>query len=169
MDDGTWGFRTTLERLDTETPTPPPCPPEAILSVLKVLHKNLSSSFDLLSLGYKMGLVDFCLKKRYSSEAKPRCCLSVCHLFYLYALFLTDMPLLPHANIFPSYRENKAPTPPALLNKSNASQGHLIETLCDLWTEQIGQRAWLSANTASNGELESESSIDLPVTFTQLA
>lgn len=43
-------FLMTLERLDTETL------PEAILAVLRVLHKNLSSSFDLFfCLGFKRG------------------------------------------------------------------------------------------------------------------
>lgn len=84
-------FLMTLERLDTETL------PEAILAVLRVLHKNLSSSFDLFFVwDLRWGLADLFLKKRYFIEAKPSCC----HLFYLHAPFLTDMPLLPHAKIF---------------------------------------------------------------------
>lgn len=39
----------TLKWLDTETLS------EAVFGVLRVLHKNLSSSFDLFSLGSKMG------------------------------------------------------------------------------------------------------------------
>lgn len=42
-------FLMTRERLDTETL------PEAFLAVLRVLHKNLSSSFDLFCLGFKTG------------------------------------------------------------------------------------------------------------------
>lgn len=74
-------------------------------------------------------LVDFCLKKCCCSEA-----MFVCHLFYLYAPFLTDVPPLPHAEISHLTAENKAHAP---LNKSKASQGNLIETLCDLWTPSM--------------------------------
>lgn len=96
----------------------------------------------------RRGLVDFCLKKRYFSEAKPSCCSSVifsilmldfwqiclCYLTQRFLFFhltvITRLTLPPN----PQCSSRSAP-----LNKSNASQGNLIETLCDLWTERTGQ------------------------------
>lgn len=170
MDDGTWGFLTTLERIDTE---PPLCLRQFLLC-WECFTKTFPLPLISLVWDLRWGLVDFCLKKRYFSEAKPSCCLSVIFSIFMPNSWQICLCYLTQRLFF--YLESKAHTPPdprrsgsALLNKSNASQGNLIETLRDLWTEWIEQRAWLSANTASNGELESAGSIDLPVTFTRLA
>ena len=92
MDDGTWGFSDDTAEVRRWTP------PEAILAVLRLLHKNLSSPFWSVRSGIWDGssLVDFCLKKRCCGAALW----FVCHLFYFYAPLLTDMPPLPHAKIF---------------------------------------------------------------------
>lgn len=170
MDDGTWGFLMTPERLDNETP------PEAILAVLRVLHKNLSSSFDLFSLGSKMGPGGPLLFRW--REAKL---LSVCHLFYLYALFLTDRPLLPHAkkkkkifHLAVKTRHIRLPLQPAVLQLRSPQQIKCRSSKFDWdfvwplnWMDRA--RAWLQANTAPNGELENGGSINPLVTFTQLA
>jgi len=134
MDDGTWVFLTTLERLDTEPPTP--TPPEAIL------HKNLSSSFDLFSLGSETGPGGLLFEEaRFQrGEAKllsslrsipwqiSRRCLTQRFFFFLF--------------LFSQHKARTLPMTlgaPARLYKSNASQGNLIETLCDLWAQRIGR------------------------------
>lgn len=105
-------------------------------------------------LGSKMGLVDFCLMMWYFSEAQP--------VFFFFLLLLSLSSFLSLRSVsdryafatscqdFPSHREDKAYavvslTPGCscsiLFNKSNTSQGNLIGTLCDLWTERVGQES----------------------------
>lgn len=145
-------------------------PPEAILAVLRVLHKKTLPPPLIWDL--RWGLVDFCLKKLYSVR---RSLLVVCHLPDLHAPFLTDMRLVPHAEIFHltvktrhKLRSNNGARrcpPPQIKRLSRKFDWDFARPLN--WAERAG--AWLSANTASNGELESRGSIDLPVTFTRLA
>lgn len=149
-------------------------PSEAILAVLRVLHKNPSSSFDLCSLGSKMEPVDFCLKKRYFSEAKPSCCLSV-----IFSIFMPDFwqirlcYLTQGFSILPWKQGTHSPWP-TVLQLCSPPQIKCLSRKFDWdfvwplnWVDRA--RAWLSANAASNRELESGGSIDPPVTFTRLA
>lgn len=153
-------------RLDTETL------PEAILAVLWVLHKNLSCSFDLFSLGSKMGPGGL-LFEEVPFQWGETWLSFLCHLFYLYARFLADMPLLPHAKK-KKRKQGTCSLWPAALQHSFSQQIKCLSRKFDWdfawplnWVDRA--KAWLSANTATNGELESRGSIDLPATFTWLA
>lgn len=155
MDDGTWGFLMTLQRLDNETL------PEEILAVLRVLHKkNLSSSFDLYSLGSKTGPGGLLFEGRcYFSEVKPSCCLSVIssifmlHFWQICLRYLTQrFPILRwKQGTYPRPEPTAAPCS-ALRNKSNAAQGKFDWDFVWPLNWVDGARAWLWANTASNGE-----------------
>lgn len=145
--------------------------PEAIVALLRVLHRNLSSSFDLFSLGSKMGPGGLLFEDTQFQWGEAYL-LFVCHLFCLYAWFLTDIPLLPHAKIF--HLMWKQGTLPWVFQLCFHQQIKCLSRKFDWdfvwplnWVDRA--RAWLSANTVSNGELERGGSIELPVTFTQLA
>lgn len=143
-------------------------PPEAILAVLRVLHKN-PSSFDL---GSKMGPGGLLFEEALFQWGEA------CLLFVIFPIFMLHFWQIclcrrtQRFSISPWKQGTNSPeqwcSSSALLNKSKDSQGNLIDFVWPLnWLERA--RAWLSANTASNGELESRGSIDLPVTFTRLA
>lgn len=150
-------------------------PPEAVLAVLRVLHENLSppplisSVWDL-----RRGLVDSCLKKRCFSEAKPGCCLSV--IFSIFMLHFWQMRLcyLTRRLSILAWKQGTRSPRPAARRLRSPRQIKCLSRKFDWdfvwplnWADRA--RAWLSANVASNGELESGGSIDLPVTFTRLA
>lgn len=125
----------------------------------------------------RRGLVDFCLKKRYFSEAKPSCCSSVIFSILMLDFWQICLCYLTQRFFFSIslwQQGTHSPQPSMLLPLCSAQQIKCLSRKFDWdfvwplnWAD--GARAWLSANTASNGLLESASSIDLPVTFTRLA
>lgn len=134
MDDGTWGFLTTPERLDAEPRL------RQFLLCWECFTKTFPPPL-ISSLGSEMGPGGLLFEEALLQWGKAWL-LFVCHLFDLYAPFLTDAALLPHAETFHlsvKTRHALPPPDPRHADKSNASQGNLIETLCDLWTERIGQ------------------------------
>ncbi len=166
MDDGTWGFLTTPKRLDAE-----PRPRQFLLC-----RECFTKTFPLPLISFvwdlRRGLVDFCLKKRYCSEVKPSCCLSV--IFSIFTLHFWQICLCYLTHRF-SILPGKQGTPPpastssALLDKSNASQGNLIETLRDLWTERIGQEPGSQPTLLLMGSNRAEAQSICQLPFTRLA
>lgn len=136
-------------RLDAETL------PEASCAVLRVLHKNLFCSFDLLRTGSKMGPCGRLFEEASFQWGESESSFLSSRFYFgrnASATSRKGFSILKQG----THTHSPPASPltcraPALLNKSNASQGNLIETLRDLWTELDRARAWLRANAASNG------------------
>lgn len=155
------------KRLDTKTL------PEAILAVLWVLHKNLSCSFDLFSLGSKMEPGGLLFEEvPFQWGEKPCRRLSV-----IFSIFMLDFRQICLCYLTQRRRKEnrtRCPCDPLCTNSSFPQQIKCLSRKFDWdfvwplnWVDRA--KAWLPANTTSNVELESRGSIDLPVTFTWLA
>lgn len=144
-------------------------PPEAILAVLRVLHKN-PSSFDL---GSKMGPGGLLFEEALFQWGEAWLLFVIFPIFMLHFWQICLCCLTQRFSILPWKTRHKLPRtmvlelcPPQQIKRlSRKFDWDFVWPLN--WLERA--RAWLSANTASNGELESRGSIDLPVTFTRLA
>lgn len=153
--------------------------PEAILAVLRVLHKNLSCSFDLFSPGSEIGAWSvwrsaFCQwgETSFFSLSSFFFFLSLCSISGRYASatsrkgFPSILPWKQGTHSFYSSSSSRLGSP-------STNQMPLKEIwlrLCVTFElSRIGQDAGSEPTLLLMGELESRGWIDLPVTFTRLA
>ncbi|MEQ2214350.1 hypothetical protein XENOCAPTIV_002478 [Xenoophorus captivus] len=102
-----------------------------------MLHKKISSSsFELVSVQSKMGVMDFfCLNKKSSNASLKFHFKFVFLISSIFTLDLLQISICVSCKGFPSHNEKKAHTHTLpltrfpYLNKSNVSEGNLIETL----------------------------------------
>lgn len=146
---GTWGFSDAAAEVRRWTP------PEAILAVLRVLHKNLSSPFfDLFSLGCETGAW---WTSVWWSAAAVRRCLSV--IFSIFMLHFWQICL--------RYRTQRFPISPLKTRHTLPSANQ--KPLKEIWLRLCVTFELPACSASNGGELESGGSIDPPVTFTRLA